>query len=193
MATQRICTIPGCGKKFYSRSLCKAHYNSDYHSRNYVSKRKPRISPGLVFIKEALSSDTDDCILWPYAKVSGGYGTTRVSGKSVTTHRYVCEQTHGQSNLYACHRCDVPACVNPRHIRWGTPKENSSDMRLRGRSLTGEKSQASRLTESNVREIRSALSKPLKRGDIMKLARRYDVDKATICDIRAGRTWNHIT
>lgn len=148
---------------------------------------------GAAFVEAALASATDECILWPYAKVTGGYGITTINGKSVTTHRYVCEQTHGPSDLLACHKCGVPACLNPRHIRWGTHKENAADMSLHGTSQRGETNVHSKLTEPDVRAIKRRLSEPMKRGDVMRIARQYKVDKATICDIAHGRTWGHLT
>lgn len=35
---------------------------------------------------------------------------------------------------WALHRCDNPPCVNPEHLRWGTPAQNTQDMLERGRS-----------------------------------------------------------
>jgi hypothetical protein len=34
----------------------------------------------------------------------------------------------------ALHLCDVPSCVNPEHLYWGTAQDNVNDMMARGRS-----------------------------------------------------------
>jgi len=192
MATSRVCSIPDCGKPYFSTSLCKKHYLRAWYLAHRPPLKRHEASKGVQFVRAALSSDTEDCIIWPYAKVTNGYGFTRIDGRNVTTHRYVCEQRHGPSQLYALHRCGVPACINPNHIRWGTAKENTQDSKEHGTLAVGERSGAARLKEAQVREIKRRLTQPLARGDLAALARKYDVNKATILDIKQSRTWRHV-
>lgn len=37
--------------------------------------------------------------------------------------------------LYACHRCDNPACVRPDHLFLGTARDNVADMWAKGRAV----------------------------------------------------------
>ncbi len=79
----------------------------------------------------------DGCWLWTGQLDRDGYGTITGRGmKPVKAHRLSWELAHGRSpgKLWVLHSCDTPACVNPAHLRLGTPKDNTADMISRGRS-----------------------------------------------------------
>lgn len=92
------------------------------------------------FIANALNSDVDGCIVWPYAvRKSSGYGahSDRVNGatKNYDIHRYVCEKAHGappEQNHQAAHACGNKLCINKNHLRWASPKANMHDAILHG-------------------------------------------------------------
>lgn len=136
-----------------------------------------------------------DCWLWRGARNNGGYGQLAFEGKTVLAHRLALalfvEPSPGPEYL-ALHKCDVPSCVNPRHLYWGTQLQNSRDMISRGRraSFRGEKHGRSKLQATEVLQIRSARS----RGEatLKVLAERYGVSQSLIRQIVNREIWIHL-
>ena len=55
-------------------------------------------------------------------------------------HRLVWMQDNGHTDLFICHACDNPRCVNIDHLYAGTHAQNMSDMTERGRAKNQKKS-----------------------------------------------------
>lgn len=106
--------------------------------------------------KRLVNDDSDDCLIWPYRTNSGGYGYIRVSKRNTAAHVLACEDWHGPRPLKheAAHLCGVPACFNPRHVRWATKAQNAADRLRHGTDQYGEKSTLAKLTREQVAEIR---------------------------------------
>lgn len=153
----------------------------------------------------AVTSETDECLLWPFHQMDKGYGQVKIAGRTRLVSHVVLERTGhprppapGDHALHSCPGGGEPACANPRHLRWGTNAENIADKVDAGRQHrpVGEKSPTARLTADAVREIRRRHVPGLQHvhdgGNTMALAAEYGVSRDTILAVVAGRTWKHV-
>jgi hypothetical protein len=154
-------------------------------------KKRPKT---LRFLDQALASDTDDCIPWPYAKSGDGRGQLMVDGKLVLAHRHVCRMVYGDppseqfDTAHSCHNGHL-GCINPKHVRWATRKENMNDG-VRWRDRRGEKHAQAKLTDNDAIAIRSEyLEGKLTHRD---LGKRYGVSHTVIGHIIRRSAWAHL-
>ncbi len=89
---------------------------------------------------------------------------------------------------YGCHNDDTPTNNRLANLYWGTPKQNSADKIRHGNQPKGEGIPWSKLTERDVRYIRS------KAGVISqsKLAKKFGVVQAQISRVVNGKEWTHV-
>jgi hypothetical protein len=133
-----------------------------------------------------------ECWLWIAGKFSRGYGAYGNDKKVVQAHRYSWEHHFGKipNGLNVLHKCDVRNCVNPSHLFIGTQLENNADRDSKGRTARGIKQGSSKLTKSQVDDIRNTY-KPWTRGEFSQkaLAKKYGVSQTNIGFIVNQKQW----
>lgn len=99
---------------------------------------KPAGAVGLMarLVANIKNKPATNCWIWQGSKQPRGYGWVRVAGRSVLTHRAMWEASRGKplpAGKVVKHTCDTPACINPRHLRLATQRDNLLDKGRRGR------------------------------------------------------------
>lgn len=142
--------------------------------------------------EEKIFHSPDGCWLWTAAQTKSGYGHMNTGGEMTRAHRvsYVLYKGSIPDGLFVCHSCDVRLCVNPSHLFLATGKENSEDMVRKGRSTRGEKNSSAKLTEDDVRYLRSIP----KRDKVRKLlfAKQHSIAYSSLAQIINRRKWKHV-
>lgn len=120
------------------------------------------------------------CWLWIGSGDRRGYGSFSYQGRSRSAHRWAYEHYMGPipDGMMVCHKCDVPACVNPDHLFLGTNSDNMKDCYRKGRNNFFWPPH--KLTDAQSLEIR--MSKEL----TCVLVKRYGVTRRTIQKTRRG-------
>lgn len=160
----------------------------------------------------------DECWPWTAARSRAGYGLLKwrqASGQGwrmIGAHRVSLMIATGQGQKdgqFVLHSCDNPCCCNPKHLRFGTPKDNSDDAWTRGRAtpppLHAGDSHPSRtrperrprgatmwnqtLTEAQARQI---FSLHMAGATVADIAARVGCAAHAVADVVRGRSWSHL-
>lgn len=154
-----LCAAPDCGRPASKATFCGTHYRRNLKYGSPYGGQTFRGMPQQ-FLATAVAYKGDDCLVWPYSRNAQGYGKIKAGGKNFVVSRLVCEMAYGPApspDHVAAHSCwnGHLGCVNPNHLRWATRAENSSDMVASGRSCRGSRNVQAKLSDENVRTIRS--------------------------------------
>lgn len=163
----------------------------------------------------------DACWPWRKGKDKDGYGKFQFgpNGKQthLRAHRFALFLSSGEFGDVTLHSCDVPACCNPKHLRWATQKENRVDCMKKGRTAKGDRHGSRTKPEALARgarhwtkqkpelivrgskhhravftdvQVADIRARYIRYGRVVgALAREFGVDRSTIRKIARGETY----
>ena len=105
--------------------------------RSYATKRMTLLER---FERHVYPDPNTGCFLWGGCVNPAGYGVMMYHYHTALAHRvaWVLSGRDLVDGLEVMHSCDVPACVNVRHLKIGAHLANMSDMSRKGRGRAGE-------------------------------------------------------
>ena len=157
--------------------------------------------------------DTNECINYPILNKEG-YGIYQPRINGVKTHKLMHRESYTYHNNdiltsddIICHRCDNPACINPKHLFKGTHNDNVQDRVIKNRCAKGNSNgnyidgRASDNIQYSEYYSNRSLSKSQvlvikqlrQEGSTIKsISEELNINIQTIKDISCGRTYKDI-
>jgi hypothetical protein len=126
-----------------------------------------------------------------HSKDKLGYCRIQMDGKKMLVHRLLYEQLFGELDpeIFVCHRCDNPSCLNPEHLFAGTGVDNIQDCLAKGRMPLGSNRAFAKLKEADIKPIRAFCKERIPQVEI---AKRFGVSQSLIAMINNGKIWRHV-
>lgn len=188
-----ICSVPGCGKPHKAKGYCNTHHCRLFFYGRLDEGERPRGTPEERFWPKVQKAE--GCWEWIGSKRPNGYGRFQAGARGssqLSAHRFSYELHKGRipDGLLVMHTCDNRSCVNPDHLKLGTPLDNMQDMHAKGRAKPGRpcgnRNANAKLTPEAVRYIRSSGKM------VSELARELGMGKTAVRNVVRGRTWAHV-
>lgn len=184
--TGKPCRADGCENPSGHFGYCVKHYRRLKTHGSLADPTGHRRRQ--VWIEENRGHSEEACLYWPFSVNKTGRGTVSRGGKSLSASRAMCIAAHGEPPTpehQAAHTCGKghEGCVNPRHLRWATARENEADKIAHGTQRKGSDVNTSKLTADDVRLIRSSV------GSGPTLSKLYGVSRSTISAVRRRKSW----
>lgn len=194
----RSCDIQGCNGKYEAKGYCKMHYQRNRKGLDMNLPHRSEILPMERLMNHVVKDRGPKGECWEYVRNKNKQRHMQIviDGKQTLAHRFSWEHHNNQKipeGMCILHSCDNPPCVNPDHLRTGTNKENAEDREERGRSRNykGEDNHKAKLTNKDALFIYQKIHS----GEmtVKELMKQFNAVKATIYNIKFGRSWSHIT
>ena len=190
----RQCIVDGCLRKPVGRRCCGMHYQrfKKYGDWPNGAVLQSPLGEPMKFIVETVENPPEECVNWTFCMSGTGYGQVSEDGKMIGAHvmslrMFTGEDANGRCALHEPKICHNKACINPKHLRWGTHKENQSDKKIDGTNRSGEKSHTSKL---KVQQVLKIIKDPRSR---VAVAKDYGVTPECISAIMLGKNWAQVT
>lgn len=154
----------------------------------------------------------EQCWPWIGGKTHNGYARFTVGNRDFRASRisYFLSSGKDPHPLLACHKCDNRLCVRADHIFLGDHAANGIDASVKGRlasgdrhhwhlhperctpapGLKGERNPGAKLTEQEVRDIRSLHT--LEASPFKDLGKQFGISPAAVRYIVTRKTWKHV-
>lgn len=139
------CLVSGCIRDQKAKGLCSTHYSRRRITGDVGTHRPIHAYDARAWFAEHKYYQSDECLIWTAdgrrsltvsVAVVGEASGHEGQGK-INVGRAMCIIAHGKpptSAHVAAHWCGNGhlGCVNPRHLRWATQRENMADRFLHG-------------------------------------------------------------
>lgn len=199
----KTCSVTECTNKYRSIGLCSSHWkvfkkygsatpicfcgelshiNGGNRGGSLLCKTHVLLER---FWKNVEVKGEGDCWLWKGSTTAAGYGVIYWNSENTYAHR-LSIQLDGRTipdRFQACHTCDNPPCVNPKHLFAGSPQQNMNDKVAKNRQSRGETHPSAKLSDKEVSQIRDLFKNGVWQTD---LAKTFNVDQSHISRIVYG-------
>lgn len=165
---------------------CPAAFETARGRSKHITAVHPDRAVELRFASYTKVAGPTDCWEWIGRTDADGYGCFSINCVPLRAHRVALFMALGRplaAGAHAMHTCDNPPCVNPAHLREGTPADNHADMAAKGRR--GRPNAI--LTPDQAAEIKRRVAAGER--PYSGIARSYGVSECVIHSIRTGRSW----
>ena len=112
-----------------------------------------------MFDSRIIPEPNTGCHLWTgYTRGHFGYGGLTYLGKKWQAHRLAWVLGNGEipGSLRVLHKCDVPLCVNVKHLFLGSDQDNMADQIVKNRFRCYPKGVKAKLKLEEVKQIRES-------------------------------------